>query len=105
MLTRLIRCTIWMLGALLIFASLDTVPDPPAVDPHRLTVKVPGFGDYAESPSRPTETVTLLDLVAQFETQGTPFVRDTEPDCPAIFLETGQAADPSPPVRVDRLPA
>jgi hypothetical protein len=36
-LMKSIGCTIWILGALLVIATLDTLPDPPALDPH--TVK------------------------------------------------------------------
>ena len=34
-----IGCTIWILGALLVIATLDARPDPPAVDPHTVKAK------------------------------------------------------------------
>jgi len=31
---KAIWCMVWLLGALLLISSLDTQPDPPAVNPH-----------------------------------------------------------------------
>jgi len=35
---KLSSCTIWVLGLLLAIASVDTVPDPPAVNPRAVGV-------------------------------------------------------------------
>jgi hypothetical protein len=96
MLKRSIWCTIWILGALLIFASLDAVPDLPAVNPHTVTVKVPG--PSVENLCGPSGNGSSPNLLAQSQTQGTIFIRQTEPDCPTNFTaQTRLAADPSPP--------
>jgi hypothetical protein len=31
-------CIIWVLGAVMMAASIDTIPDPPAVNPHTVSV-------------------------------------------------------------------
>jgi hypothetical protein len=95
---RSIWCTIWILSALLVMASLDTTPDPPAVDPHTVTVKVPGPSERAESLGGPTGNGITVNLLGQFQTQGTVFIEEIQPDGPNdAIAETGQAADPSPP--------
>jgi hypothetical protein len=97
MLKRSIRCTVWILGALLVLALLDSIPDPPAVNPHTVTVKVAS----ARAESVPQHS-SSPDLLAQFRT-GRIFVEDTEPDCPSTLIaEEGQASDPSPPALLDR---
>jgi hypothetical protein len=35
---KAISCTVWVLGALMVMASLDTVPDPPAVNPQAVNI-------------------------------------------------------------------
>jgi hypothetical protein len=100
---RSIWCTIWIMGALLAIASLDSIPDPPAVDPHTVTVKVPGPKECAGSLCVQYETRSSPSLLAQFRTQGIVLAEDTEPDSPStLIVETGQAADPSPPALVGR---
>ena len=95
---RSIWCTIWILSALLVIASLDTTPDPPAVDPHTVTVKVPGPGERAESLGGPAGSGSSANLLAQSQTQRIAFIEDIQPDGPSdIIAEMGQAADPSPP--------
>jgi hypothetical protein len=98
MLKRLMRCTIWILSALMAVASLDKIPDPPALDPHMLAVKARGPSECAETPSGPAGDGGLPDLLAPFETP-TFLARNIEPDCPSsLTIRTGHAADPSPPV-------
>jgi hypothetical protein len=95
---RSIWCTIWILGALLVVASLDAIPDPPALDPHTVTVKVPAPSELAENLGGHSENVSSLNAIAQSQTPGTVFIEATKPDCPSdVIAQTGQAADPSPP--------
>lgn len=102
MLTRWTQGTTWILCIVLIFASLDTVPDLPAVDPHAQAVKARAPGECAEARHACANSELHCDL-ALAESHGTIFVRDTEPDCPPVFLaRTGQASDTSPPVRANR---
>ena len=101
--TRLIRwttlcaiwCTCWLLGVLLVVASMDAAPDPPAVNPHTVMVKItpsdgvegaPGSGNGASPLPSPSETI------------GAAVATDVAPDCPGILVpQMGQAADSSPP--------
>jgi hypothetical protein len=98
---RSIWCTVWILGALLVIASVDAIPDPPAIDPHMVTVKVPGPKECAESPCGQADTGILLNLLAHFQTSGTIFIEDTKPAGPSAWIaQAGQAADSSPPALV-----
>jgi hypothetical protein len=97
MLKQSIRCTIWILSALLVIASLDAIPDPPAVNPHTVTVRI--ASERAESLP---EYNSPLNPFAPFRTPGI-LVEDIEPDCPSsVIAQTRQAADPSPPALIDR---
>jgi hypothetical protein len=44
---KTIRCTIWILGALLVIATLDALPDPPAMDPHTVKAKASCLREYS----------------------------------------------------------
>ncbi len=85
--------------ALMVAASVDAVPDPPAVTPHSVSVKdtcpLDFVGDFRVqrvtarsaciSPQVPIHRVTLAD--------GANPKRSSDP-----IILTGYAADPSPPV-------
>jgi len=77
---RLIWYTVWILGALLVMASVDATPDPPALNPHMSGMKVRGHGECAKDPCGTSETGNFPDLFAR------------------LHLEEGQTANPSPPV-------
>ena len=85
---------IWILAALLVVASVDAIPDPPALDPHFAAMKVPSLSGLAVQ-NLPGNDSSL----APFQARGAVFVGDTEPDCPATAIaQMEQAADPSPPL-------
>ena len=95
---RLIWCTIWVLSALLVAASLDTTPDPPAVDPFKMAVKVPSPGEHADGLARELSGVHVTTLLTPFRTLGSVFSEECEPHHPGEFIvQSGYAADPSPP--------
>jgi len=95
---HLVWC-IWILAALLIAASVDATPDPPALDPHFAAMKVPSPSGFAKAVHSPSGNDSSLELLDQFQARGSFFVGNTEPDCPATFLiQMEQAADPSPPL-------
>jgi len=97
MLKRSIWCTIWILSALLVIASLDAIPDPPAVNPHGVTMRVAG-----ERPEALPEYNSPPNPLAPFRTPGI-LVEDIKLNCPSfVIAQTEQAADPSPPAPVDR---
>jgi hypothetical protein len=93
---------IWILAALLVTVSVDTRPDPPALDPHFAATKI----------SVPNESPILVPNTAgnhgahirlQFRAQETILTGDAEPENPASFLtQSGQAADSSPPAPTAR---
>jgi hypothetical protein len=90
---------IWILCALLVVASVDATPDPPALDQHIAAVKVPSPSGFAvQSLSWNHSSLTV------FQAREFAFAGDTEPDCPASFLaQVGQAADSSPPCLIESL--
>ncbi len=95
MLKRFLWCTIWILGAVLISASLDATPDPPALDPHARIVKIVTPNEGPQSPDSQFEHDNSPGLIA---VQTGVVIIDTDPQRPtAIVAETGQAADSSPP--------
>ena len=102
---NLIWCMVWVLGVVLIVASLDAVPDPPAIDPHGTVAKAFSARDCADCFGDQPSAVTMP---SRNQTQWTSFTNEYEPNRPSdLMAETGQAADPSPPgaprVLVDHL--
>jgi hypothetical protein len=92
-LTKSIWCTIWILSALLVMATLDALPDPPAVNPGSAISLVlhHSFSDFAtgrcDAPCAPHPLpVSLVGAYTR------------EPLRPsACLILTAQAADSSPP--------
>jgi hypothetical protein len=93
--TKLIWCMVWVLGVMLIAASLDASPDPPAVDPHGAMIKALNLRDCAGClQNQPS----LAAMPYRAQTQRIAFTHEDEPDGPGDFIaRTGQAADSSPP--------
>jgi len=87
-------CTAWVLGALLLIVSLDTVPDPPAVNPHTVSVELDSLGpqglDFDTAVACSQINVRFLE---SWHDQGPHHPSDS-------ILLTGRAADPSPPPAV-----
>lgn len=88
-------CAVWLLGALLVMATIDTVPDPPAVNPSSAACQVIQPLHYScDTASRRCDSLAMphpfpVSLVA---------VDACEPYRPSDrMVLTGQAADPSPP--------
>jgi len=92
---RFIWCTIWILGAVLVSASLDSTPDPPALDPHVRIVKVAAPSGWPQGVNSQFENV---GAPSPFRQQTTFFEANTDPHGPiALLTEAGQATDTSPP--------
>src|SRR5713226_2243588 len=91
---RSIWCTVWILGALLIVATLDAQPDPPAVNPSSAHCKVLHSHVFScdripHSDSLPTFRPFRVSVGA---------IEACEPARPSErTVLIGQAADPSPP--------
>jgi len=93
---NLLGCMVWVLALVLIVASLDAAPDPPAVDPHGVTAKAFSVRDGASSFRHQPGAATMP---SQTQAQGIVFAYEDEPDRPsALMAETRHATDPSPPV-------
>jgi len=91
---KLFWCTALVLGALLLIVSLDAVPDPPAVNPHTVSVELDSL-----APQRPdlNTAVACPQLNVRF-IESSP---DEGPNHPSdSILLTGRATDPSPPPAV-----
>jgi hypothetical protein len=88
-------CILWVLGLLLTIASVDTLPDPPAVSPRTVCSASPlrkAAGDVHERRLKPDLFISLLQVrwIALTSTNEPNSSRD-----PIVL--TGFAADPSPP--------
>lgn len=84
----------WILGALLILATLDTIPDPPGVNPSASQCKILQIDDcfcgaVVHTISFAPPHSAAVSFVARE-------VRKTHRPTHRI-VHTGQAADPSPP--------
>jgi len=94
MLKRFIWCTIWILGAVLVSVSLDSTPDPPALDPQARIVKVDAPSECPQCLSSSLVNGGSPGL----QQQKAFFEADANPHRPmAILAEAGRATDTSPP--------
>jgi hypothetical protein len=90
-------CTIWVLGALMVLASLDAVLDPPAVNPRTVNFA----SRLYEAPGGLCERRLNCDwscTSSHFQIHWIVFTSTDEPNLPSDWIAlTGRAADPSPP--------
>jgi hypothetical protein len=99
---RQLAWCIWILGALLVVASVDATPDPPALAPHVAAVTVASPSGFAKAVRNPSGNHSSLNLLDQFQTQGPVFIGHTEPDYPVTSIaQMEQATDPSPPLFIE----
>jgi len=93
---------LWILGAILALASVDTIPDPPAVNPHTVSV-VSQLCDSGASRPEQRFNHGRFCFSSQLHATRIAFSSASEPSLPrdSIVL-TGQAADTSPPFRISR---
>jgi len=89
-------CIIWVLGALMAIASVDTAPDPPAVNPH--TVSVASRLCVARGGVCERHLTSDWSCSSHLQIRWIAFTSAYEPNLPSdrIALK-GFAADPSPP--------
>jgi hypothetical protein len=88
--------TIWVLGVLLAIGSVDSVPDPPAVNPHTVSVA----SHLCEAHGRVCERRLNSDWSSSslLQVRWIAFTSAYEPNLPTDRIaRTGFAADPSPP--------
>ncbi|MGH9594635.1 MAG: hypothetical protein ACRD5L_16210 [Bryobacteraceae bacterium] len=90
-----IRYIVWILSAALVITTLDTIPDPPAVNPRASLSAVVHLHDYSgNAVARRSDVLTtpsLLPVSWIAFRAGEP-----RPGSDEVVL-TGQAGDPSPP--------
>ncbi len=95
---KLKSCIIWVLGALMVIASVDAIPDPPAVNSH--TVNVASL--LCKARGAVCERRLNCDWSrssSHLQTRWISFTSTDEPNRPSDWIVlTGYAADPSPPV-------
>ena len=95
-----IWCSVWALAALVVISSLDTRPDPPAVNPHAIKMK---SSCLREGPSEFQQE--RLNCVASCSSPGLSIRWIAVPQAyepksaPDRIALAGHAADPSPPAR------
>lgn len=89
-------CIIWVLGLLLAIVSLDTVPDPPALNPR--AVSVASLLCEARGDLRERRFYTDSSISSLLQVRWIAFTASYEPNLldDRIVL-TGFASDPSPP--------
>ena len=89
-------CLIWFLGLLIGIASVDTIPDPPAVNPPTLSVA----SRLSESRGGVCERRLTTDWsgTSHLQVRWMAFASVYEPNLPNDWIAiTGFASDPSPP--------
>ena len=89
-----IWCTIWILGALLVIATLDTLPDPPAVNPSPALGSLLLHNHSCDSAARRSDSVVTSYpfLVSLLTTDARAVYRPSD-----RMVITGQVADLPPP--------
>ncbi len=97
---KAIWCTVWVLGALLVISSLDTRPDPPAVNPHAVNTKSSclrgGICEFQQERLNCAMSCGSPGLHMRWIVAPRAYEPKSAPDRIAL---SGHAADPSPPAR------
>jgi len=91
---------LWILGAILALASVDTIPDPPAINPHTVKV-VSRLCDSGGSASEQRLNSGWFCYSSHLHATRIAFTSASEPSLPRDWIvRTGQAADTSPPLYI-----
>src|SRR5215472_11959639 len=92
-------CITAVLGAVMVMALLDAVPDPPAVNPHKVSIGsslCEARGVLCERHLDPDLSCTSSRHI---QIRWIAFTSAYEPNLPDDWIAlTGQASDPSPPI-------
>ena len=93
---------LWILGAVLAVTAVDTIPDPPAVNPHTVNV----VSRLCDSGGRACEqrlNSGWFCFSSHLHATRIAFTSASEPSLPQDWIVLiGQAADTSPPVRTSK---
>ena len=91
---------LWILGAILAVTAVDSIPDPPAVNPHTVNV----VSRLSESGSKACEqrfNIGWFCFSSHLHATRIAFTSAFEPSLPRDFIVlTGLAADTSPPAPI-----
>jgi len=92
---------LWILGAVLAIASVDTLPDPPSVNTHTVNV-VSRLCDTGGACEHRLNSGWFC-FSSHLHATRIAFISASEPTLPRDWIVlTGQAADTSPPVRISK---
>jgi len=87
----------WVLGAVIAIASVDTIPDPPAVNPHNANI-ISRLCDQAGGKCEQRLTYGWFCFSSHLQATRIALTSASEPSLPRDWIVlTGQAADSSPP--------
>ena len=87
------------LGALMAAASIDAVPDPPAVNPHTVSLKAGCLRELVDGFREQRLTCDSAYISPRVPVHRVNLTNAAEPNRPSDGIAlTGHAADPSPPV-------
>jgi hypothetical protein len=93
---------LWILGAVLALASVDTIPDPPAVNPHTVNA-VSRLCDFGGGAPEQLLNRGWFCFSSHLHATRIAFISASEPTLPRDWIVlTGQAADTSPPVHISK---
>ncbi|HSM77554.1 MAG TPA: hypothetical protein VLT57_08010 [Bryobacteraceae bacterium] len=92
---KAIRCIIWLLGAFLLFASLDNVPDPPATNPGTVQIEASCPHQYAVPAAGPSDEFAVVVSLVPAPFAAADAGEPAPPNTQSTFTE--QSSDPSPP--------
>ena len=88
-----------LLSALMVAASVDTVPDPPAVNPHNLDLKIGALLEIPDASPEQHFYRLLPFLVPVLSAQRIDFIEMADPGRPSDLIAwVRTAGDPSPPL-------
>ncbi len=94
---KAVSCLAWILVAFLVMACVDTVPDPPAVNPHTVQVTSLIRANQGDSCEKRVES-DLPGTSSPFQLCWTGISTVDEPDHPGdSIVVAGHATDTSPP--------
>ena len=95
---KLILCTPLLLCGLLVIGSLDSLADPPAVNPHAVNLKAPCLRDSIGTVYELCWDSNPLGASSRLRIRFLAVTNDRKPSRPSGWIVvTGQASDPSPP--------
>ena len=96
---RSVSCAVLMLSALMVAASIDGIPDPPAVTPHALNVKAPCLREFVGGRGEERLTCDSVRILAHVPIHRVSLADALKPMRPSDWITSaGYAADSSPPV-------